>query len=146
MLQDLIMANRSVLIDQCRAMVAGRSGSKPTDTELTHGIPVFLDQLIETLTIEKASESVRSRAEENSPRAYASEIGPMAALHGRDLLERGFPLEEVVRDYGNVCQAVMNLAYGKGASIAVDEFRTFNRCLDDAIAGAVTEYAYQRAV
>jgi hypothetical protein len=25
----------------------------------------------------------------------------------------------------------------------VDEFRTLNRCLDDAIAGAVTEFAYQ---
>jgi hypothetical protein len=51
----------------------------------------------------------------------------MAALHGRDLLERGFTLEQVVRDYGDLCQAVTNLAYLKGESIEVDEFRTFNR-------------------
>jgi hypothetical protein len=79
-------------------------------------------------------------------RASASEIGSMAALHGRDLLERGFTLEQVVRDYGDVCQSVTNLAHKTGVSIEVDEFRTFNRCLDNAIAGAVTEYAYRQAV
>jgi hypothetical protein len=78
MLHDFIKTNRAVLIDQCRAMVATRSEAKPTDDDLTHGIPIFLDQLIETLTIEKASESVRSRAEASSPRAYASDIGSMA--------------------------------------------------------------------
>jgi hypothetical protein len=69
----------------------------------------------------------------------------MAALHGRDLLERGYTLEQVVRDYGDVCQAVTSLAYKTGASIEVDEFRTFNRCLDKAVAGAVTEYAFRQA-
>jgi len=145
MLHEFIRTNRTVLIDQCRAMVASRSEPKPTNSGPTHGIPIFLDQLVETLTFEKASESVRGRAEDGSPRAYASEIGSMAALHGRDLLERGFTLEQVVRDYGDVCQAVTNLAYLKGESIEVDEFRTFNRCLDNAIAGAVTEYAYRQA-
>jgi signal transduction histidine kinase len=53
----------------------------------------------------------------------------------------GFTLEQVVRDYGDVCQAVTKLAFETGAPIGVDEFRTFNRCLDNAIAGAVTEYA-----
>ena len=143
MLHDFIKTNRAVLIDQCRAMVAGRSEPKPTDIDLTHGIPIFLDQLIETLTLENASAPDRAAAD--FPRAYASEIGSMAALHGRDLLERGFTLEQVVRDYGDVCQAVTNLAYQKGASIEVDEFRTFNQCLDNAIAGAVTEYAYRQA-
>jgi signal transduction histidine kinase len=100
-----------------------------------HGIPIFLDQLVEALVVEQGSGS----------RASASEIGSMAALHGRDLLKRGFTLEQVVRDYGNVCQAITNLAFQKGAPIAVDEFRTFNRCLDNAIASAVTEYAYRQA-
>ncbi len=145
MLHEFIKTNRAILIDQCRAMVASRTEPKPTEDDLTHGIPIFLDQLIETLTIEKASEPVLGRPATDFPRAYSSEIGSMAALHGRDLLERGFTLEQVVRDYGDVCQAVTNLAYQKGASIEVDEFRTFNRCLDNAIAGAVTEYAYRQA-
>src|ERR1700733_10891192 len=145
MLHDFIKTNRAVLIDQGRAMVASRSEPKPTEDDLTHGIPIFLDQVIETLITEKASESVRGQAGGGSPRAYASNIGSMAALHGRDLLERGFTLEQVVRDYGDVCQAVTNLAYETGTRIEVGEFRTFNHCLDNAIAGAVTEYAYRQA-
>jgi hypothetical protein len=110
MLHDFIKTNRTVLIDQCRAMVASRSEPEPTYDDLTHGVPIFLDQLVETLILERASGPVRGRAEAERPAAYASEIGSMAALHGRDLLERGFTLEQVVRDYGDVCQAVTNLA------------------------------------
>jgi hypothetical protein len=66
---------------------------------------------------------------------------PTSALHGRDLFLNGFTIAQVVRDYGDVCQAVTNLAVESGASIAVEEFRIFNQCLDSAIAGAVTEYA-----
>jgi hypothetical protein len=32
----------------------------------------------------------------------------------------------------------------RGVPIQVDEFRTLNRCLDNGIADAVAEYAYQR--
>jgi signal transduction histidine kinase len=145
MLYEFLKTNRAVLIGQCRAMVASRSEPKSTDDELAHGIPIFLDQLIETLTIEQASEASQRRVVPGAPHSARSEIGAMASLHGRDLLERGFTLEQVVRDYGDVCQAVTNLAYETGTSIDVDEFRTFNRCLDNAIAGAVTEYAYQQA-
>jgi signal transduction histidine kinase len=134
-----------VLIDQCRAMVSGRSDLKPTDNELVHGIPIFLDQLIKTLTIEQTSETSLEGLASPVSRGSVSDIRQMAALHGRDLLEQGFTLEQVVRDYGDVCQAVTNLAYETGAPIEVDEFRTFNQCLDTAIAGAVTEYAYRQA-
>jgi signal transduction histidine kinase len=43
-----------------------------------------------------------------------------------------------------VCQAVTELAIERQISISADEFRTLNRCLDEAIAQAVTEYARQR--
>jgi signal transduction histidine kinase len=144
-LHDFLKTNRTVLIDQCRAMVAARSEPKALDHEVDHGIPIFLDQLIKTLTFEQASEPLRARKLSDAPGDSASEIGSMAALHGRDLLERGFTLEQVVRDYGDVCQAVTILASQNGAPIEIDEFRIFNRCLDNAIAGAVTEYAYRQA-
>jgi signal transduction histidine kinase len=51
---------------------------------------------------------------------------------------------QVVHDYGGVCQAVTELASEATAQITADEFRTFNRCLDEAIARAVTEYARTR--
>jgi signal transduction histidine kinase len=144
-LHDFLKTNRKVLIDQCRAMASGRSEIKSTDSDLTHGIPIFLDQLVKTLTIEQASEPSMSHLPSRTPSHSICDIGSVAALHGRDLLEQGFSLEPVVRDYGDVCQAVTNLAYETGAPIEVDEFRTFNRCLVTAIAGAVTEYAYRQS-
>jgi signal transduction histidine kinase len=60
------------------------------------------------------------------------------------LLLHGYTVEEVVHDYGDLCQAVTDLAYEKKFEIKVDEFRTLNRCLDNAIATAVTEFGYQR--
>ena len=73
-----------------------------------------------------------------------SEIGTTAALHGRELSLKGFTVEQVVHDYGDLCQAITDLAFERSAAIAIDEFRTLNRCLDNGIADAVTEYAFQR--
>jgi signal transduction histidine kinase len=141
MLRDFLSTNRSALIGRCRDMVSSRSDPKATDEELAHGIPMFLDQLIETLVLEQQS-GLEDTSEANDSRGkFSSGLAATAALHGRDLFRAGFTVEQVVRDYGDVCQAVTNLAFETGASISVDEFRTFNRCLDNAIAGAVTEFA-----
>ena len=53
-------------------------------------------------------------------------------------------MSQVVHDYGDVCQAITELAVEMNAPISTDDFRTLNRCLDDAIAGAVTEYGRER--
>jgi len=127
-------------------MVAHRSEPKATDVELLHGIPIFLDQLINTLRIEQTPDPMESRKISGmSGSGGPSEIGASATLHGRELLKRGFTLEQVVRDYGDLCQAITNLAYELKSPIEVDEFRTFNRCLDNAIAEAVTEYAHEQS-
>jgi signal transduction histidine kinase len=47
----------------------------------------------------------------------------------------------VVHDYGDICQTVTALAVEQRAPISVEEFHTLNRCLDTAIAEAVTEHA-----
>src|SRR6476661_652308 len=52
-------------------------------------------------------------------------------------------MSQVVHDYGDICQSITELALETDAPITVHEFRTLNRCLDDAIAGAVTEYGRQ---
>jgi hypothetical protein len=68
------------------------------------------------------------------------EIADTALLHGRDLLRAGFPVSEVVHTYGDVCQSVTELAVERDATISADDFRLLNKCLDDAIASAVTEF------
>jgi diguanylate cyclase (GGDEF)-like protein len=141
MLHDLLMTNRTLLIDRCRVIGAGRSSLKLARPELAHGIPIFLDQVAKTLAIEQRSPVVEGKIVSSNPGGCESGVGAMATLHGRDLFEQGFSVEQVIRDYGDVCQAVTSLAVEVGAPISANEFRTFNRCLDDAIAGAVSEYS-----
>src|SRR4029434_4010644 len=72
------------------------------------------------------------------------EMARSAVLHGHDLLLQGFTVSQVVHDYGDICQAITELAVEANAPISTEDFRTLNRCLDDAIAGAVTEYGRER--
>ncbi len=126
--------------------MADRSSPKATDAEIANDIPIFLDQLTETLRIEQTSERGRSREISGAPGGGTSSlIGDAAKLHGQNRLAQGFTIEEVVRDYGDVCQAVTTLAFEVNAPIEVDEFRTFNRCIDNAIASAVNAYAFHQA-
>jgi signal transduction histidine kinase len=129
MLHEFIAANRNEIIRRCRSKVATRSIPPPTDAEIDHGVPVFLDQLRDALRL----------GEITSP-----EIASSAIKHGHDLLRQGFTVSQVVHDYGDVCQAITELAVELNAPISTGDFRTLNRCLDDAIAGAVTEYGRER--
>lgn len=52
-------------------------------------------------------------------------------------------IDQVVHDYGDFCQAIIDLAVERDPPISIDEFRTLNRCLDNAIADAVTEFSFQ---
>jgi signal transduction histidine kinase len=146
MLHEFLTDHRDELIDRCRIKVAQRSAPKVTSAELTHGIPLFLDQLVRTLQVEQTGEPMQSRkvsgpAGGGTP--VLSEMGATAALHGRELMQHGFTVDQVVHDYGDLCQAITDLAFEREAALQIDEFRTLNRCLDNAIAEAVTEYAYQ---
>lgn len=129
MLHEFIAANRDEIIRRCRAKVAGRSIPPPTPAETDHGVPVFLDQLRHALRFGVS---------------MSPEIGLSALQHGHDLLLQGFTVSQVVHDYGDICQAITELAVEMNEPISTDDFRTLNRCLDDAIAGAVTEYGRER--
>ena len=146
MLHEFLTANRTDLIDRCKSKVIRRPGplGRP---ELEHGIPLFLDQVVKTLRVEQTALPLQSRkvsGPAGSGNPVLSEIGETATLHGRELLQQGFTVDQVVHDYGDLCQAITDLAFERGAHIEIDEFRTLNRCLDNAIADAVTEFSYQR--
>jgi signal transduction histidine kinase len=129
MLHEFVAQNREEIIQRCRVKVAARPVPPPTPAELTYGIPRFLDQLVEML---------------KDPQGSTSEMDLSAANHGRQLRLQGFTVSQVVHDYGDVCQSIADLAMEKAAPISVDDFRTLNRCLDDAMASAVTEYGRER--
>jgi hypothetical protein len=130
-LHDFIGTNRDELIFRCKAKVARRSGPTPSEADADHGVPLFLDQLVVELR-DGASKT--------------EDIEEGASQHGHDLLLQGFTVSQVVHNYGDVCQSVTDLAVELATPISADDFRTLNRCLDDAIAGAVTEHARAQAV
>jgi hypothetical protein len=108
MLHEFLTINRAELIDRCRLEVARRLAPKATPAELEHGIPLFLDQLIETLQVEQISAPMRS-LKVSGPSGGGpgvSEIGTTATLHGRELLQQGFTVDQVVHDYGDLCQSL----------------------------------------
>lgn len=147
MLHEFLSANRTQLITDCRSKVALRAAPDAAGEEMAHGITLFLDQLIKTLEIEQTAKPLESRKVSGAAggeNSALSEIGGMATRHGRELLEQGFTIEQVVHDYGDLCQSITDLAFKKDAPIKTDEFRTLNRCLDNGIADAVTEFIYQR--
>jgi len=144
MLHEFLTTNRVALIDRCRLMVAGRNAPRATGRELEHGIPLFLDQLIKTLRVEQTCEPKLSRKVSGLAGGGppgASEIGATATLHGRELSKHGYTVDQVVHDYGDLCQAITELAAEKGTYIDAHEFGVLNIKLDNAIACAVTEYA-----
>jgi len=146
MLHDFLSSNREELIRRCRSKVSRRDAPPVTPAELEHGVPLVLEQLVWALRCEEESPGL-DRDESFGPRRRtpaAVESSRTAALHGKQLLEQGYTVEQVVHDYGDICQAITELATERNAAVTVDEFHTFNRLLDNAIADAVASYGRHR--
>ncbi len=132
-LYEFIDTNKAEILALARAKVASRQWPTVSADELESGLPLFLTQLAETLRLKVTSEPF-------SPTA----IGISAGKHGSELRAKGFTVAQVVHDYGDICQAITESAVSKTVAISAGDFQTLNLCLDNAIAGAVTEYSRQR--
>ncbi|MDM0014820.1 HAMP domain-containing sensor histidine kinase [Variovorax sp. J22P168] len=146
-MRGFLSNHRDELIQRCTEKVALRPSRGATREQLAHGIPMFLDQLTRTLEAEEGGDAaggLRISGPSGGDAAALSEMGVSATVHGRELLGLGYTVDQVVHDYGDLCQAITDLAVERDAPFSVDQFRTLNRCLDNAIADAVTEFAAQR--
>lgn len=144
MMHAFLSNNRDDLIARCKAKVSKRLHRSATAEQLSNGVPLFLEQLIRTLIAEDAGIddiAVRLSGPSGGDTPALSEIGVAAAAHGKALFALGFTVEQVVHDYGDLCQAITELAWERDAPFQVEEFRTLNRCLDNAIADAVSEFS-----
>jgi signal transduction histidine kinase len=133
MLNEFLGVNRDVIIDATHARAACRRDLALSRDAAAAGVSIFLDQLSETL-----------RREAGGPGAGPAPpeaVGDGAAKHGGILRDLGFSVSEVVNFYGDICQAVTELAIEQQVAMTVEEFRILNLSLDRAIAAAVTEHA-----
>ena len=133
MLSEFVTTTRDEILASAREYIKARKWPTVSDTELEHGLPTFLTQLAETL-----------RLRDTSAPYGRDTIGTTAGKHGSEALSLGFSVAQVVHDYGDICQAITNVAVKKQVQISAEDFQTLNLCLDDAIAGAVTEFSRQR--
>jgi len=140
MLSEFLTSNRNELISRCRQKVVDRFAPSEVPPQSEHGAPLLLTQIAEMLRREQRTESREVESSAPAP----TEIGRAAALHGTEMSRLGYSIDQVVHDYGDVCQAVTELAVDQKTPISVDEFRTFNRCLDNAIADAATSFGGAR--
>lgn len=147
MMSRFLADHRPELIARCTARVALRPHRHATELQLRHGIPLFLTQLQRTLEAENAQqpgESLRISGAAGGRDSAGSEMGLAASAHGKQLLDLGLTVDQVVHDYGDLCQSITELAFERNAPVSIPEFRTLNRCLDNAIANAVMAFSMHR--
>lgn len=121
-LQHFLSDHREALLARCMHSRPGGSAARPAPVA---GLESFVDQLIANLATGEAGTLVA--------------LGRTAGLHGGELRANGYSRSQVVHEYGNVCQAVTQLAIEAAQPVTLHEFQALNRCIDDAIASAVGE-------
>ena len=129
MLHEFVAENREEIICRCRAKVAARSVPPPTQAEIDHGVPLFLDQLVDALRLGLCR---------------ARRLATARSSTGTTCCFRASPCRRSCTIMATSVRPSPIWRWSSDAPISTDDFRTLNRCLDDAIAGAVTEYGRER--
>lgn len=164
MLYEFLQKNQEEILNLTAKKSLDLAGDRPSSSELESGLPIFLEQLMDVLLLEREeheiykseSEKVRSRNKASMVKAASEsdetfltevsgrpdevELANTAKAHGTELLRLGYTLSHVVHAYGAICQSITEVATIKNAQISPNEFHDLNRCLDIAIAGAVTGF------
>ena len=120
MLHDFLTEHRDEIVHRCKPQMGAR---------MTFGVPRLLDQLVETLRLELIS----------NPEIGASAApARQGAAGGRDS-----PCRRSCTTMATFARPSPSWPWSWRRRSRTSEFRTLNRCLDDAIADAVTEYGRQ---
>jgi signal transduction histidine kinase len=125
-LHDFLTSRRDEIFARTALKIAARTTPRSTEKKLaTTGLPLFFDHLIETL---------------EPSRVPSVKTNDGAIKHGEGMLRAGFTVGQVVDDYANIWEAIVELAFESNVKIEPDEFCVLHR----AIGRAVTEYVRLR--
>jgi signal transduction histidine kinase len=135
-LASLLTIGRRELMRRWETLVHEKLETEGVDRfELMTTMPPFLDELVSSL--QRVGFSDRT----------AMMTGPMsviAVVHGEQRLRLGFRVDEVVREYGLLQEAILDLAQAHGYVIKPVEHKVLARAISRATAQAVSEYARGR--
>ena len=155
MLYEFLKKNKDKILLMTEAKSRELAGTRESSKQLERGLPLFYQQFLDLLSrqnienpIYKDQPEMAAAAQNNDEQAMAKASGhpdeipfvKTAGLHGAELLRLGYTLSHVVHAYGAMCQSITELAIEDKTLITAQEFHDLNRCLDAAIAGAVTEF------
>jgi signal transduction histidine kinase len=160
-LLEFLKANEEAVRARVVEKSSALAGVRPISEGPQSGLPIFLEQFVHVLEhmpteashldvdrggmVKAANDGDEPALAAAAGHSYEVEVAKSAGVFGKELQQRGYTLSHVVHAYGAVCQAVTEIAIEKNAAITTEEFRALNRCLDTAIAGAVTVFHAERA-
>jgi signal transduction histidine kinase len=160
-LQEFLKANGSAVLARIEEKCSTLAGVRPPSAVLKSGLPIFFEQLLHVLEhapmdvlrlevdqagmVKAANDGDEPAIAAAAGRSFDVEVARSAGAYGKELQQHGYTLSHVVHAYGAACQAITELAIENEAPITTEEFRALNRCLDTAIAGAVTVFHAERA-
>jgi hypothetical protein len=156
MLHEFLLKKKDEILVLTAKKTLELAGGHPSSDQLKQGLPIFYKQIIEVIRDAGKSsappakniEAIAKAADRCDEPAMAdaagqpaeAELAKSAGRHGTELLRLGYTLSHVVHAYGAMCQAITEVAAQSNFAITASEFHALNRCLDVAIAGAVTAY------
>ncbi|MBC7926498.1 MAG: HAMP domain-containing histidine kinase, partial [Bryobacteraceae bacterium] len=167
MLHEFLLKNRDDILAKTEEKSLALAGIRPSSGQLREGLPLFYAQLLNVLRFEQelpthitappitaplpsdVSASFESQREGSrvirlNSSASDTALTDAGGVHGVELQRLGYTLTHVVHSYGAMCQSITELATEKDINIKPNEFRDLNRCLDIAIAGAVSGFESKR--
>jgi signal transduction histidine kinase len=161
-LLEFLKANETAVHARIEEKSAALAGARPAAEVPQSGLPIFFKQLLhvlehvptEVVHLEVDKDGMVRAANDSDEPAIAAaaghpfdvEVAKSAGAYGKELQQLGYTLSHVVHAYGAICQAITEIAIEKKAPITTEEFRALNRCLDTAIAGAVTMFHAERGL
>lgn len=133
-LHEVLSSRRDAVLRRWKDLVRGTLAPESMpQTELIDHLPQFVDEIVVALREEAAPSSTNPVAQTM-----------IAAGHGAQRLRLGFSLDSVVREYGSLREAIVEIGRAGGAEITYRELQVLFDCIISGIAHAVTEYTRQR--
>jgi two-component system, OmpR family, phosphate regulon sensor histidine kinase PhoR len=134
-LATLIERERKAVLAQWRQQVCQLPSAQGLDAPaLDDHVPALLDEL---------ARAFRSLSDETIPQAVLAGSPP---THGRQRLQDGFDIVEVVAEYNILRGCIHDLAERNNLSLRGQAFHILNRVFDEAIGVAVQTFATQQAL
>ena len=134
-LHQLLIRDRSTILEKCRATMVAAMGLSPAD-KLDAGLISLYDQLTQAVGVSHRNDTPATR----QIFVAASIVSSTSRKHAQDAHRHGHTISQLVRSYGNLSQVITEHADEISEPITTNEFALFNLCMDEATAQAVTEF------